>query len=80
MCNIYTVSYTHLDVYKRQALKWMERQSECDHVQLPSVKRLRDMALPKRVTTSKQRRRFSTLLPIPTSLAGVMASVKAALK
>ena len=36
------------------ALQWMERQPDCDHVQLPSVKRLRDLAAHKRVSTSKQ--------------------------
>ena len=29
------------------ALKWMERQPECDHVQLLSIKRLRNLAARK---------------------------------
>ena len=35
-------------------LKWMERQPECDHMHLPAVKRLRNLAAGKRVPTSKQ--------------------------
>ncbi|XP_049302214.1 uncharacterized protein LOC125777196 [Bactrocera dorsalis] len=30
------------------ALKWMERQPECDHLQLLTVKRMRDLAARKR--------------------------------
>ncbi|XP_049306960.1 jerky protein homolog-like [Bactrocera dorsalis] len=30
------------------ALKWMERQPECDHLQLLTVKRMRDLAVRKR--------------------------------
>uniref|UniRef100_A0A1B6J5S2 DDE-1 domain-containing protein n=1 Tax=Homalodisca liturata TaxID=320908 RepID=A0A1B6J5S2_9HEMI len=37
------------------ALKWMERQPECEAVQLLAVKRLRDLAARKRATTSRQR-------------------------
>lgn len=36
------------------ALKWMERQPECDHMQLLTVKRMRDLAARKRVKTVKQ--------------------------
>ncbi|XP_053954505.1 jerky protein homolog-like [Anastrepha ludens] len=37
------------------ALNWMERQSECDHVDLLVVKRLKDLAAKKRVSSLKQR-------------------------
>lgn len=36
------------------ALKWMERQPECDGVQLLAVRRLRDLAARKRASTSRQ--------------------------
>uniref|UniRef100_S4P896 Uncharacterized protein n=1 Tax=Pararge aegeria TaxID=116150 RepID=S4P896_9NEOP len=36
------------------ALKWMERQPECDHLQLLTVKRMRDLAARKRLKTAKQ--------------------------
>ena len=36
------------------ALKWMERQPECDHMQLLTVKRMRDLAARKRMKTVKQ--------------------------
>ncbi|KAK9874630.1 hypothetical protein WA026_005458 [Henosepilachna vigintioctopunctata] len=36
------------------ALKWMERQPECDHLQLLTVKRMRDLADRKRLKTAKQ--------------------------
>ncbi|CAB3232818.1 unnamed protein product [Arctia plantaginis] len=36
------------------ALKWMERQPECDHLQLLTVKRMRDLAAGKRLKTAKQ--------------------------
>lgn len=36
------------------ALKWMECQPECDHIQLLTVKRMRDLAARKRITTVKQ--------------------------
>lgn len=36
------------------ALKWMERQPECDHLQLLTVKRMRDLAAKKRLKTAKQ--------------------------
>lgn len=36
------------------ALKWMERQPECDHVQLLTVKRMRDLAARKRMKTVRQ--------------------------
>ncbi|XP_050536842.1 jerky protein homolog-like [Daktulosphaira vitifoliae] len=36
------------------ALKWMERQPECDHLQLLTVKRMRDLAARKRMKTAKQ--------------------------
>nr|CAH7716560.1 unnamed protein product [Callosobruchus chinensis] len=35
-------------------LKWMERQPECDHLQLLTVKRMRDLAARKRLKTAKQ--------------------------
>lgn len=35
------------------ALNWMERQSECDHVDLLVVKRLKDLAAKKRVSSLK---------------------------
>ncbi|CAF4867052.1 unnamed protein product [Pieris macdunnoughi] len=34
------------------ALKWMERQPECDHLQLLTVKRMRDLAARKRLKTA----------------------------
>ncbi|GBP29919.1 Jerky protein homolog-like [Eumeta japonica] len=36
------------------ALKWMERQPECDHLQLLNVKRMRDLTARKRLKTAKQ--------------------------
>ncbi|KAF5301615.1 hypothetical protein FQA39_LY10662 [Lamprigera yunnana] len=36
------------------ALRWMERQPECDHMQLLTVKRMRDLAARKRMTTVEQ--------------------------
>nr|CAH7752634.1 unnamed protein product [Callosobruchus chinensis] len=36
------------------ALKWMERQPECDHLQLLAVKQMRDLASRKRLKTAKQ--------------------------
>ena len=36
------------------ALTWMERQPECDHIQLLTVKRMRDLAARKRLKTAKQ--------------------------
>ncbi|CAH1996004.1 unnamed protein product [Acanthoscelides obtectus] len=36
------------------ALKWMERQPECDHLQLLTVKRMRDLAARKRMKNAKQ--------------------------
>lgn len=36
------------------ALKWMERQPECDHIQLLTVKQMRDLAARKRMTSVKQ--------------------------
>lgn len=36
------------------ALRWMERQPECDHMQLLTVKRMRDLAARKRFKTVKQ--------------------------
>uniref|UniRef100_A0A1I8NKA1 Uncharacterized protein n=1 Tax=Musca domestica TaxID=7370 RepID=A0A1I8NKA1_MUSDO len=36
------------------ALKWMERQPECDHLQLLTVKRMRDLAVRKLLKTAKQ--------------------------
>ncbi|KAK9869555.1 hypothetical protein WA026_003308 [Henosepilachna vigintioctopunctata] len=36
------------------ALKWMERQPVCDHLQLLTVKRMRDLAARKRLKTAKQ--------------------------
>ncbi|VEN36331.1 unnamed protein product, partial [Callosobruchus maculatus] len=36
------------------ALKWMEGQPECDHLQLLTVKRMRDLAARKRLKTAKQ--------------------------
>lgn len=36
------------------ALKWMERQSECDGVQILAVRRLRDLAARKRASRSRQ--------------------------
>ncbi|XP_049302204.1 uncharacterized protein LOC125775598 [Bactrocera dorsalis] len=36
------------------ALKWMERQPECDHLQLLTIKRIRDLAARKRLKSAKQ--------------------------
>lgn len=36
------------------ALKWMEQQPECDHIQLLTIKRMRDLAARKRMMTAKQ--------------------------
>lgn len=37
-------------------MKWLERQKECDSIQLLSLKRLRDLAAKKRVSGLKQQK------------------------
>ncbi|XP_046393146.1 jerky protein homolog-like [Ischnura elegans] len=37
----------------RTALRWMEQQPECDHLQLLTIKRIQDLAMYKQVKTAK---------------------------
>ncbi|KAK4887602.1 hypothetical protein RN001_003873 [Aquatica leii] len=38
-------------VFFETVLKWIERQPDCDHMQLLTVKRMRDLAFQKRIKT-----------------------------
>jgi hypothetical protein len=37
-------------------MKWLEKQEECDAIQLLSLKRIRDLAAKKRVSSLKQKK------------------------
>lgn len=42
----------------QKAMKWLERQAECDTIQLLSLKRLRDLAAKKRVSSSLKQKKI----------------------